>query len=339
MSVQRGTGPSGGDIGVPELSFVLVNWNGGALLRRAIESILEFPPRVPYGVVVVDNASTDQSVRWLRSEELAERLGRVELHLIENRENVGFGRANNQAFASAGARLLFLLNADAELQPGACDALIATLDSDPRIGACGPRLVNPDGSLQISVWRNPPTAWSTLLSGLRLHELLPRRLRGELLLAGHWAHDRRRDVGMLSAAAMLVRRELVEDVGGFDERFHMYGEDNEWCLRMARAGWRLVFEPAAVVTHHGGYSSRQRWTAHEQLGVQLDAFFRFQRYCLSRRQAVANLLATSVVLALHRLWRRLRGQPVGDVTLILRMHLADLKRTVCGPRSFGNPVE
>ncbi len=339
MSVQQGTGPGGGRVGVPELSFVLVNWNGGALLRRAIESILEYPPRVPYGIVVVDNASTDESVRWLRSEELAVRLGGVGLHLIENPENVGFGQANNQAFASTGARLLFLLNADAELKPGACDALVATLDSDPRIGACGPRLVNPDGSLQVSVWRNPPAAWSTLLSGLRLYKLLPRRLRGELLLTGHWAHDRRRDVKMLSGAAILVRRELVEDVGGFDERFHMYGEDNEWCLRMIRAGWRLVFEPSAVVIHHGGHSSRRRWTAHEQLAVQLDAFFRFQRYCLSRRQAVSNLLATSALLSVHRLWRRLRGQPVDDVTLTLRMHLADLKRTLRWPRSSGAPGE
>jgi GT2 family glycosyltransferase len=335
MSVQPGTGPGGGGAGTPELSFVVVNWNGGELLRRAIESILASPPRVPYGIVVVDNASTNESLGWLRSAELAERLGDVKLALIENPENVGFGRANNQAFASTGARLLFLLNADAELRPGACDTLVATLESDARIGACGPRLVNPDGSLQISVWRNPPAAWSTLLSGLRLYRLLPRRLRGELLLAGHWAHDRRRDVGMLSGAAILVRRELVEAVGGFDERFHMYGEDNEWCLRMVRAGWRLVFEPAAVVMHHGGHSSQRRWTDRERLDVQLDAFFRFQRFCLSRRQAVANLLATSVLLSVHRLWRRLRGQPVDDVTLTLRMHLADLKRTLRPPRSSG----
>jgi len=339
MSVQQGTGPGGGGAGAPELSFVVVNWNGGELLRRAVDSILEFPPRVPYDIVVVDNASTDESIRWLRSDELAGRLGGVKLHLIENAENVGFGRANNQAFAFTGARLLFLLNADAELKPGACDTLVATLESDGRVGACGPRLVNPDGSLQISVWRNPPAAWATLVSGLRLYEILPRRLRGELLLAGHWAHDRRRDVGMLSGAAILARREMVEDVGGFDERFHMYGEDNEWCLRMVRAGWRLVFEPAAVVMHHGGHSSQRRWTDREKLGVQLDAFFRFQRYCLSRRQAVSNLLVTSALLCLHRLWRRLRGRPVDDVTLTLEMHLADLKRTLRRPRSSRVPTE
>ena len=157
---------------------------------------------------------------------------------------------------------------------------------------------------------------------------MPRRLGGELLLAEHWAHDRRRDVPMLSGAAILARREMVEEVGGFDERFHMYGEDNEWCLRMARAGWRLVFEPRAVVMHHGGQSSRSRWTDLEKQGVQLDAFFRFQSYCLSRRRAVSNLLATSTLLAMQRAWRFLRGRPAEDVELTLRLYLRNLKSTL-----------
>jgi GT2 family glycosyltransferase len=323
----------------PELSFIIVNWNGGELLRRSIESVLEFPPKTPFDIIVVDNASTDGSVAWLNSNELRERLDGVPLHVIANTENLGFGRANNQAFVYTRAPMLFLLNADAELRPGACEALVAALMSDSRVGACGPRLLNPDGSLQISVWRNPPTAWATLLSGLRLYKLLSRRLRGELLLAEHWAHDRRRDVSMLSGAAILARREMVDEVGGFDERFHMYGEDNEWCLRIVRAGWRLVFEPAAVVMHHGGHSSARRWTDLEKIGVQLDAFFRFQRYCLTRRQAVANLLATSALLALQRAWRGLCGRPAEDVALTLKMHLEDLKRTLRGSRPSGMPGE
>jgi GT2 family glycosyltransferase len=334
MDAQQGTAEGGVTV-APGLSFIIVNWNGGELLRRAVESILEFPPAIAYDIVVVDNASADGSREWLRSGELAARLGGVKLHLIENAENVGFGRANNLAFALTKAPLLFLLNADAELRAGACDTLIAALGSGPRVGACGPRLVNPDGSLQTSVWRNPPAAWATLLSGLRLYKLLPSRLGGELLLAEHWAHDRRREVPMLSGAAILVRREVVEGVGGFDERFHMYGEDNEWCLRITRAGWRLVFEPAAVVMHHGGHSSRRRWNELEKLRVQLDAYFRFQSHCLTRRQAVSNLLAESALLALQRAWRGLRGRPAEDVALTLRLHLEDLKRTLRESRSAG----
>jgi GT2 family glycosyltransferase len=206
--------------------------------------------------------------------------------------------------------------------------MIATLQSDERIGACGPRLINPDGSLQISVWRNPPTAWATLVSGLRLYKLLPRRVRGELLLAEFWDHDRRRDVSMLSGAAILARRMMIDEVGGFDARFHMYGEDNEWCLRILRAGWRIVFEPDAVVMHHGGHSSERRWTELEKLRVQISALFVFQKHCLPRRQVISNLLANIMLLSVQRTLRKLSNRPSADVELNLKLHIEALKNTL-----------
>ena len=174
------------------LSFIIVNWNGGELLKRCIDSIYKDRPSVPCEIIVVDNASTDGSREWLKSQANSALPAGIPLRIIQNDENVGFGKANNQAFAQTESDFLFLLNADAELTPRACDMLLKTLISDERIGACGPRINNPDGSLQISVWRNPPTACATLLSGLRLASLLPRRLRGELLLAEYWDHNRRR---------------------------------------------------------------------------------------------------------------------------------------------------
>ena len=107
--------------------------------------------------------------------------------------------------------------------------MIACLNSDERIGACGPRLLNTDGSLQHSVWRNPPTAWEIIVNGVGLWRLIPRSLRGSLLLGGHWDHATRRSVPMLFGAAILARRKMIDEVGGLDERFHMYGEDYEWC--------------------------------------------------------------------------------------------------------------
>jgi GT2 family glycosyltransferase len=312
----------------PGLAFVIVNWNGGECLRRAVGSILRFPPPVRFEIVIVDNASTDGSRDWLRSADLRAQLGDIPLRLIENSDNPGFGAANNQAFALIRAPLLFLLNPDAELRPGACDRLIAALEAEDRIGACGPRLLYPDGSLQVSAWRNPPTAWATLLSGLKLFRLLPRRFGGELLLGPHWRHDRRRAVGMLGGAALLVRRAMIDEIGGFDERFHMYGEDNEWCLRMTRAGWRLLFEPAAVVMHHDGESARRRWTDLEKLRVQADAWFRFQYLCLGPWRRLSNAMAETLVLALQFAWRRLRRRPAASAALALRLHLGNLGRAL-----------
>jgi GT2 family glycosyltransferase len=169
-----------------------------------------------------------------------------------------------------------------------------------------------------------------LLTGLRLHRLLPRRVRGELLLAEHWDYGRRRAVGMLSGAAVLVRREVVDEVGGFDERFHMYGEDNEWCLRMVRAGWTLLFEPAAVVMHHGAASSLKRWDEHEKLRVQAAAFLDFQRHCLPRHSRITNLVTSCFLLSLQRTARRLRGRESRDVETTLELHAADLRRALRG---------
>jgi hypothetical protein len=310
-----------------ELSIIIVNWNGGDLLRRTVESVVAAPPSVEHEVVVVDNASSDDSLARLRSGAAAAALG-GRLRVFENEENLGFGRANNQAFARTHAPLVLLLNPDTEVTEGSIDRLVQTVRSGGRVGAAGPKLLNADGSVQVSVWRNSPAAWEALLTGLSLHRLLPRRLRGELLLAEHFDYSRRRAVGMLSGAAMLVRREVIDEVGGFDERFHMYGEDNEWCLRITRAGWRLVFEPEAVVMHHGAASSVKRWDSLEKMRVQAEGYLLFLRRSLPRRRRVSLLATSCVLLALQRAARGLTGRERRDVEQTLRLFAADLRRAL-----------
>ncbi|HEV7743975.1 MAG TPA: glycosyltransferase family 2 protein [Pyrinomonadaceae bacterium] len=312
-----------------ELSIIMVNWNGGELLRRAVESVVANPPSVEYDIVVVDNASADHSVALLRASELARGLsdsGR--LRIIENAGNRGFGQANNQAFALTAAPFLLLLNPDTEVTPGSIDRLLATVRSNSRIAAAGPKLLNADGSLQISVWRNPPAAWEILLSQLYLYRVLPRRIRGELLLGGHWDHNRERRVPMLSGAAMLIRRQVIEDVGGFDEQFHMYGEDNEWCLRIVRGGWQLIFQPEAVILHLGAQSSLQRWSSLEKLRVQLEAGYFFQEHSLSRLSLITNQIANWLTASGQHFWRRLRGIDAPDVKLAWEIHWEHLKRAL-----------
>lgn len=311
-----------------ELAIVIVNWNGGGLLRAAVESVARHPPRLPFEIVVVDNASTDDSLAWLRSGEARAALAGAPLTLIENTENRGFSRANNQGFAATRAPLLLLLNSDAEVRAGAIDRLVETLRADERTGAVGARLVNPDGSLQASVYRNPPVAWHTLVEGFRLSRLIPAGWRGELLLGGHWDHARRRRVPRLSGACLLVRRDLIEEVGGLDESFHMYGEDVEWCLRIARAGWHLVHEPDAVVMHHGSGSSRQRWGSLETYRRIIDGQLRFQEQCLSRPRRLSNLVAESAVASVSLAWQRLRGREAAEQRAALGLYAKYLGRAL-----------
>jgi GT2 family glycosyltransferase len=317
---------------MPDLSVVIVNWNAGHLLRRSVASIVASAPSLPCEIIVVDNASGDGSIAALKADEAAAaaiRDGR--LRIVENADNRGFGAANNQAFALSRSAFVLLLNPDAVMTPGAIDALVAVLRSDAGIGACGPRLLNSDGSLQISVWRNPPAAWDIVLSNLKLYRLLPARLRGELLLGPHWPHDRRRTVTMLSGAALLVRREAIDAVGGFDERFHMYGEDNEWCLRLVRGGWQLVFEPAVVIRHDEAQSSLQRWTRLEKRRLQLESSFLFQRVSVPRWHLVANQMALWATAALQRYWRQIRGEDVSEMAMVARVHGHHVIQALRGP--------
>jgi|SRR5215213_8867723 len=312
-----------------DLSIIIVNWNGGTLLSRCIETIAGSAPKATYEIVVVDNASNDNSLAQVRASEVAApMIERRQLRIVSNSENLGFGTANNQAFALTDSPYVFLLNSDTEVRPGTIDTLIEKLKSDRSIGACGPKILNSDGSVQVSVFFNPPRVWHTVLSQLWLYHLLPRRIRGELLLGWHWSHDRQRSVPMLSGAAFMARREMIEQVGGFDERFHMYAEDNEWCWRICQSDWRLMFVPDALVVHHGAQSSSKRWTDDERLRVRLAAGFDFEHQVLPRWRLAANQLANYMVVTVQIAGRKVLGIQQPELQVIREMHREHLKRSL-----------
>lgn len=312
-----------------DLSIIIVNWNGGRLLTRCIETVVSSNPNVSYEIVIVDNASSDDSLDQLRaSDVIAPLFDREQIRMIRNSENRGFGAANNQAFAVVNSPYVFLLNLDTEVPPGTIDTLLEKLKSDPRIGACGPKMLNTDGSLQVSVYFNPPRVWHTVLSQLWLYRLLPQRFRGELLLGGHWNHDRERSVPMLGGAAILARREMIEQVGGFDERFHMYAEDNEWCWRITKSNWRLMFVPEAQLLHHGAQSSGKRWSPAEQIRVKLGAGFNFEQQVLPRWRLAANQLANYFVATVQITRRKLLGIQHPELKVVREVYREHLKRAL-----------
>ncbi|HEX3186283.1 MAG TPA: glycosyltransferase family 2 protein [Pyrinomonadaceae bacterium] len=313
----------------PELSIIIVNWNGGSLLRRCVETIVSAKPPVSYEILVIDNASEDDSLDQLRdSQSIAPLFANQQLRIINNSENRGFGAANNQGFAATTSPFVLLLNLDTEVRPGTIDTLLNMMKSDARIGICGPKILNTDGSLQISAFFNPPRVWHTLLSQLKLYRLLPPRRRGELLLGGHWNHDRLRSVPMLGGAAMLARREMIDEVGGFNEQFHMYSEDAEWCWRITKAGWKLIFVPDAVLLHHGATSSKKRWTSQERLKVRLEANFNFEHSILPRWRVAANQLTNYLVVCTQIAGRKLFGVNAPELYWIRDIHREHLKRSL-----------
>ncbi len=219
------------------------------MLRRALASIRADTPGLPVETFVVDNASRDGTADMIRAEF-------PEVHLIANAENRGFTGGNNQGLAQAGGRYLFLLNPDAELMPGATCALRDYMEASPRVGIAGPQLIYPDGSIQSSR-RRFPTFTTGLLESTRLQQWFPRNR----WLARYYMQDTPDDatqpVDWLVGAALFARREVYEQIGGFDERFFMYSEELDWCRRAKSTGWQVVYFPRARVMHHEARSSEQ----------------------------------------------------------------------------------
>ena len=227
------------------LSIIIVSWNTVRLLEDCLASILANPPTSTFEIWVVDNTSTDGSPAMVRARF-------PQAHLIENRENVGFARANNQAIQRCTGKYLLLLNPDTLVESGALQALVDFLDKNSEAGAAGARILNPDGSLQISSWPRP-TLSRELWRLFHLDSLLP---YAEYTLT-KWETHQVQEVDVLLGACVLLRKDVLVQVGLLDEDYFMYSEEVDLCYRIQRAGWRLFWVPQAEVIHFGGQSTQQ----------------------------------------------------------------------------------
>jgi GT2 family glycosyltransferase len=220
-----------------KLSIVIPTYNASAWIAQCLDSIRANAPRHPYEVIAVDDSSADDTVDIIRSQF-------PEVQVFSNSRNLGFSRTVNVGLRAAAGEQMFVLNNDTWIHPHALEALIDFLDATPDAGLVGPRVQNGDGTLQPQCRRLVPTPVGALLYFTRLS----RRRYFVTSQDENVTHD----VDALSGAAMLVRRAVVEQIGYFDEEFFLYGEDMDFCWRAKQAGWRVVYHPAAVITHFGG---------------------------------------------------------------------------------------
>jgi GT2 family glycosyltransferase len=237
------------------LSVIIVSWNVRPLLAGCLESLHPLlnhesdNATAPAEIIVVDNASSDGTVAWLRA-------AWPQVQVVASAENLGFGRANNVGLARACGEWLLLLNPDTVVQPGAVETLIAFLAAHPAAGMAAPRLLYGDGSLQRNAFRFPGLA-QVFLDLFPLHPRL-----AESPLNGRYPAERQAGAAPFPidhplGAAMLIRRAVYEQVGGFDEGYFMYAEEVDWCRRIRAAGWEIWQVPAARIVHLAGQSTRQ----------------------------------------------------------------------------------
>lgn len=238
-----------------DVGVVIVNYNTRELLRRCLESVYR-SEGVTFSVYVVDNASQDGSAAMV-----AEVFPQV--HLMANTDNVGYPRANNQVLRALGfpeagqSRYALLLNPDTEIPPHALREMVAFMDAHPEAGAAGPKVLLPDGRLDLACRRSFPSPEVSFYRLIGLSHLFPRSRRFGRYNLTYLDPDVETEVDSVVGAFMLVRREAIAQVGLLDEGFFMYGEDLDWAYRLKQAGWRIYYTPRVSILHVKRAASRQ----------------------------------------------------------------------------------
>ncbi|MEM7801840.1 MAG: glycosyltransferase family 2 protein [Chloroflexota bacterium] len=235
-----------------DLSIIIVSWNVVDLLRACLTSIFTNGKGISLEVIVVDSASSDASVKMVKTEF-------PQVTLIARSDNVGFPKGNNIGLEAARGRFIYLLNPDTIVVDSALQTMLAYLDAHPQVGLVGSQLRFPDGEIQASR-RRFPTLWTGIFESTWLQEVAPKRI-----LAHYYMEDKKDDeiceADWVMGASMLLRREVAEACGGMDAAYFMYSEELDWCRRIREAGWKIVYLPTAQIIHYQGKSSEQASTA------------------------------------------------------------------------------
>lgn len=241
-----------------ELTVIIVSYNTRALTLKCIETLYANTRETKFRTVLFDNASTDGSAAAV-----ADTFPQVEL--IASPDNLGFARANNLVAAQATTDWLLLLNPDTEVHDGAVDRLMAFARTHPQAGITGGRTVFPDGRLNIASCWNRITPWSAFCMAMGLTAAFPRSNMFNPEAMGAWARDTVREVDIVVGCFLLIRRTLWADLGGFNLKYFMYGEEADLCLRARALGYRPMITPDAQIMHLVGASSGK--LAHKLLMV------------------------------------------------------------------------
>lgn len=239
-----------------DLAIIIVNYNVCDLLRRCLQSVFASTGDLEFAVCVVDNQSTDDSVQMVRAEF-------PQVTLIANAQNVGYPAGNNQGLraldveSESPPRYSLLLNPDTEVPPDAFATLVRYMDDHPAIGVTGPRLIMPDGSLDLACRRGFDSMSALIYRMVGLSKLFPRSRRFGRYNMTYLDEHQEAEVDSVVGAFMLIRGKAIQKVGLMDEQFFMYGEDLDWCKRIKDAGWRIMYNPEVTVLHVKRASSRQ----------------------------------------------------------------------------------
>lgn len=251
----------------PILSIIIVNYNNGELLKGCLESIRTTQGSLEIEIFVVDNNSSDNSLEMIRKTF-------PHIKIIANPTNVGYAKAVNQAIKTSLGKYIFVLNADIIIKSRAIQSLLSFMDNHPDCAIAGPKLFYPNGQLQLSC-RTFYTLKTILFRRTILGRIFPEsKILQDHLMSG-WDHNCQKEVDWMLGAALMVRRETINQIGLMDERYFLYLEDVDWCYRMNNAGWKVFYVPQAEIIHYYRQGSRSESVFNRDVFVHLCSMLRY----------------------------------------------------------------
>jgi len=272
-----------------DVSIIIVNWNTAQITCDCLESVYQQTEEISFEVILVDNASSDNSVETIKAQF-------PQVVLIENDDNRGFAAANNQAMAIAKGRYVLLLNPDTLILDGAIQKTLAFGDKNPTCGIIGIRNDSSDGTLVKNCFQFA-SVQNMIISVFGLHKLFFRsRLFGRERMSW-WDYRTVRRVDVVAGCFMLVKHKAINQVGKMDEAYFMYGEEMDWCWRFLQAGWKTLYYPDTKIIHYGGMSAAQN-----PVGMQLEQQKSFL-YFIKKRQGVAAMYVAYILFFINGLIR------------------------------------
>ena len=231
------------------LSVIIINYNGGRLLKDCIYSIYREATAIPFDIWVVDNDSQDNSIEIIKQHY-------PHVNIIENRTNIGFAKANNMVLSTSTTDYFLLLNPDTIICSQAIEKVVSYMDQRTEVGIAGCKVLNEDGSIQLACRRSIPTPKVAFFRLTGMSKLFPNsKLMAKYNLTYLDAGEPH-EVGAVSGAFLMIRGKVIDKIGGLDSDFFMYGEELDWCLRTKKAGWAVMYYPYAQIIHYKGECSK-----------------------------------------------------------------------------------
>jgi len=300
---------------IPDLTIIIVNWNVKELLGDCLRSIYSQTKTISFEVVAVDNASSDGSVEMVEKEF-------PQVKLIANKENLGFAKGNNQAIRESKGRYFMLLNPDTIVVGNALATMVLFMDNRRDAGAIGPRILNPDKTVQLTCGRYSPTLLTELLDFTKLSSVFPKsRIFGKSLM-GFWPHNDTREVELLSGACMMVRKETIEQTGLMDEHFFLFAEETDWCYRIRKNGWKIYLNADAEIMHLWQQSVKR-----SSINTALESYKSMYRFFMNHHGRLSALGYRGMVfvfiglrIPVYWLWRYIRPSRSLQIRVALKRY-------------------